>query len=114
MRIDSYSFGKMIIDNREFTKDVVLFPDHVFSPWWRKEGHYLEISDLPEDLLSENPEGVVIGTGYSEGMKVSPEIENLFKSKGMELIIEDTTHAFGTYNNLKDNKKMVALFHLTC
>ena len=63
MRIDSYSFGIIMIDGKTYTSDVIVFPERVFSPWWRKEGHFLRMEDLAE-VLREKPDIIVIGTGY--------------------------------------------------
>ena len=41
MRIDRYAFGNIVIDGKAYTKDVIIFPDRVYSPWWRKDGHFL-------------------------------------------------------------------------
>ena len=125
MQINSYNFGEITIDNKKYNRDVIIYPDKVSSPWQRKEGHYLELADLPEDLISQKPEIVVIGTGYSGVMEVSPEVKEYFKSQninpvrekfsnGVKLIIEPTSTAWQTYNQVSQSKKVIALFHLTC
>ncbi|NIW42891.1 MAG: hypothetical protein GWN27_20845, partial [candidate division Zixibacteria bacterium] len=50
--------------NETYRKDLIIFSDHVFSPWWRKEGHSLEPNDLFE-ALRENPSLIIVGTGAS-------------------------------------------------
>ena len=93
---------------------MIIYPDKIFTPWQRKEGHYLEVADLPKDLIDSKPDEIVIGTGYSGVMKVSPKIKEYFKSQNIELIIEPTSIAWQTYNQLSQSKKVIALFHLTC
>ena len=43
--IDSYQFGKIVIDGVTHTKDVILLPTKTIHNWWRTEGHFLDISD---------------------------------------------------------------------
>jgi hypothetical protein len=33
MRIDSYSFGVMKVDGKEYRQDLIVFPDKVRSNW---------------------------------------------------------------------------------
>jgi len=113
MKIDHYSFGKTVINGKTYTSDVIIYPDSVDSSWWRKEGHYLQPSDLGM-VVSAKPDLLIIGTGYS-GVMVVPEETILFiKSKGVELLVERTEKAVELYNNLSKTRKVVAAFHLTC
>lgn len=112
--IEFYDFGKVKIDGQEYHQDVIIYPNKVFSPWWRKDGHYLIVDDLPKDLMEEKPEIVLIGTGYSGLMGVSSEVRDYFQEQKIELIIEPTIKAWQIYNQLSKEKKVIALFHLTC
>jgi hypothetical protein len=113
MRIDSYRFGDIVIEGREYTSDVIIFPHRIKSDWWRKRGHEI----LPEDLkevMEEKPEIIVVGTGESEMMKVLPETEHYIREQGIELITQATDKACQTYNQLCHSRKVVAALHLTC
>lgn len=114
MYIDSYEFGKIKIEGKEYNQDVVIYPDKVLSPWWRKQGHALSLEDLPKDLLEQKLEVVLIGTGYSGLMKVSSEVKDYFQGQDIKVIIEPTIQAWQKYNHLSQSKKVIALFHLTC
>lgn len=35
--INSYDFGRIVVDGKAYTSDVIIFPDRVNSYWWRKE-----------------------------------------------------------------------------
>jgi len=111
--IDSYHFGHIIIDGREYTSDVIIFPDRVKAGWWRIEGHTLHTEDI-EDVIGEKPEILIIGTGYAGMMRVLAETTQRLKSEGIELIIEKTRRACETYNQLSKSKRVVAALHLTC
>ena len=113
MKIEHYSFGTIIINGKTYTSDVIVYPDHVDSSWWRKEGHYLHSSDLGK-ALSAKPELLIIGTGYSGVMVVPEETVVFVKSKGIHVMVERTENAVELYNSLSKDKKVVAVFHLTC
>ncbi|NOX21209.1 MAG: hypothetical protein GXO99_08160 [Nitrospirae bacterium] len=112
MRIDSCSFGRIVVDGQSYSKDVIIFPDRVYSPWWRREGHHLCMDDL-EEVLKDPPEVLIIGRGYAGVMRVPEDLVKTLQSKGIEVIVERTTQAVRTFNSLK-GKRVVAALHLTC
>jgi hypothetical protein len=59
--IEGYGFGRVTIDGREETRDVIVLPERVVRGWWRKEGHGLVLEDLDE-VLDELPERLLVGT----------------------------------------------------
>jgi len=74
--IEDYSFGKIIINGKKYDSDLIIFKDHIYDSWWRKEGHNLCIDDIKE-IIDIKPEVLIIGTGYFGLMKVPQElIEN--------------------------------------
>ena len=106
MKIDHYSFGKIVINSKTYTSDVIIYPDSVDPSWWRKEGHYLRPVDL-DKALSTKPDLLIIGTGYS-GVMVVPEETILFiKSKGIAVLVERTEKAAELYNTLSKVKSGV-------
>jgi len=72
--IESYDFGRIVINGRTYTTDVIVLPDRVFSSWWRRAGHKLVPADLDE-VVAARPDVLVVGTGYSGLMRVLPETE---------------------------------------
>jgi len=111
--IESYDFGRIVINGRRYTRDVIIFPKHVKDDWWRREGHKLSLEDLKEVFEAE-PEVLVIGTGYNGFMRVPQDVRDYVKSRNIELIVENTRQACQTYNRLHQSKKTIAAFHLTC
>jgi len=112
--IESYDFGRIVIDGKQYGSDVLVFPHRVMSRWWRKEGHRLHINDL-EEVVKEGGEVLIVGTGYSGLMDVLTETKESMRREGFELIIRPTREACETYNNLvKSGKKVIAALHLTC
>lgn len=111
MQIDSYSFGKIIVDGKTYNNDIIVYPDHIKSSWWRKQGHKLHLDDL-KDVIEYNPEHLIIGTGNSGLMKVPEEVKNNLHEKNIYLSIAKTSKAVVLFNN--NNTNTVAALHLTC
>ncbi len=113
MRIELYSFGKIVIDGRTYTSDVIIYPGRVDASWWRKEGHYLQAADLT-DVINAMPDILIVGTGYSGVMTVPEETIRFVRSKGIEMKIERTGKAVELYNTPVKGRKVIAAMHLTC
>lgn len=112
--INSYDFGRIIVDGQRYTSDVIVLPDRVKDSWWRREGHRLHIEDIERVIQKEKPDVLVVGTGYSGLMRVLPETEKYLKSNGIELIAQSTREACETFNRLVKSKRVMAALHLTC
>lgn len=111
--IDSYSFGSMVVDGKEHTNDLIIYPDHIQSSWWRVDGHRLDVEDIKE-IVEAKPEVLVVGTGVSGLVEIPEETEKHIRSKGIRLIAQKTEEAYKTFNELSRSKKVIGAFHLTC
>lgn len=113
MNIDSYSFGRMVIDGKTYQSDLIIYPEKVESSWRRKEGHLLQSEDL-KTVTASNPEVLIIGTGYFGLMKLPDELRNELLGRNLELYVEKSSHAAEIFNAIHTKRKAVAAFHLTC
>ncbi len=109
--IDQYSFGKIIINGKAFTKDIIIQNGQIKS-WWRKQGHNVQLDDVKE-VIKEKPDIMIIGTGGHGAMQVPEETRRFILEKGIKLITEKTSDAVNTFNKEKQENK-AGLFHLTC
>lgn len=89
MHIDNYSLGRIVINNKTYSLDVIVYPDRVDSSWWRKEGHYLNKEDLSKVVMAK-PDIVIIGTGQSGVMEVPKSTVVFLESHGIKVYIEKT------------------------
>ena len=113
-KIDHYDFGEIVINGKRYTNDVIILPDRVISDWWREEGHNLKLVDI-FDILDEDFEYLIIGTGYYGRMSVEDEVIKEFEKRGKRVFIYRTKEAVREYNNLVESgKKVAAALHLTC
>lgn len=111
--INSYSFGDITINNQKFTKDLIIFSDHIASNWRRKTGHFLTEDDITE-IIDYKPEVLIIGSGASGLMKVDDKLKEKLKTLEIEFVIKKTAEAVTEYNRIYKDKKVVAALHLTC
>ncbi|NNG02051.1 MAG: hypothetical protein HKM93_21885 [Desulfobacteraceae bacterium] len=112
--IDSHSFGKMIIDGRQFRSDLIIFPNHqIAENWHRHAGHLLIYEDI-SDLVAEGPEYILVGTGVGGMMRVDRELEGLLQELKINLISARNAKAVKKYNELHQGHQIGACFHLTC
>ena len=111
--IESYSFGRIVIDGRKYTADVLVYPDGVQEGWWRRVSHHLQLEDL-DDALRRSPDVMVIGTGTFGRVSVPPELRDELKQRGVKVIAARTAQAVKRYNEIRDQGEVVAALHLTC
>ncbi|MFC2025871.1 MTH938/NDUFAF3 family protein [Chloroflexota bacterium] len=112
-KVDSFRFGKIVIDGVSHTRDVIILPDRVIGNWWRKSGHTLLEEDLQE-IFKKSPEIVIVGLGTISRMKIPAETRCAIESAGIKLIALSSKQAWVQYNQLSEDKKVAAAIHLTC
>ena len=112
--IDSFAFGTMQIDGRQYTSDLIIYPDGtVQDGWWRKKGHSLSLPDIV-GLLDKKPNAIIVGTGVNGRMKPDEHLHAYLEEKGIEFLVGDNEVAVKWYNELKASGKVGACFHLSC
>jgi len=113
-RVDSYDFGRIVVDGKEYAADLIISPTGVVEGWWRKESHNL----VPEDLLevvAVHPMVLVVGTGADGIMKVPPATVAALEKRGIQVEIYATARAVARYNELaRQGESVAAALHLTC
>jgi hypothetical protein len=110
--IEAYGFGRVTIDGREETRDVIVLPQRVVRGWWRKQGHGLVLEDL-DGVLDELPERLLVGTGAYGRMRPDPDALETLRGRGIEVEVLPTAEAVRRYAEL-DPRKTAAALHLTC
>jgi hypothetical protein len=113
MHIESYVFGRIVINGTIYTSDIIIYPGRVDPTWRRKEGHRLGPGDLIEALKAE-PDVLIIGTGYAGVMRVPQETVDSISAHGIAVRVERTSRAVEIYNELQATGQVIASLHLTC
>ena len=110
--IQGYGFGRVTIDGREETRDVIVLPQRVVRGWWRKEGHGLVLEDL-EEVLDELPARLLVGTGAYGQMRPDRAALETLRARGIDVEVLPTADAVKRYAQL-DPRETAAALHLTC
>jgi len=72
--IDSYEFGRIVVDGRLYTSDIMIRPNGVVCDSWRREsGHLLARGDVG-DLIDSRPDIIIAGQGNPGMMSPTPEL----------------------------------------
>ncbi len=111
--IDSYEFGRIVVDGKSYTSDLIIFPDRVDDTWWRKQGHNLCVEDI-EAAMQSDPEVLVVGTGVDGLMQVPEATAEYVRSRGTDLVVARSDRACELYNEASKRSRAVAALHLTC
>ena len=112
-RIESYRFGKIVIDGTTFEKDVIIISKRVLPNWRREQGHSLNMNDLREVIAAQS-KTLIVGTGTFGRMNIPAETLSALQALGIEVIAAKTEQACQLYNQRKDDGGVAAALHLTC
>jgi hypothetical protein len=111
-RIEDYSFGRVVVDGAEHSRDVIVLPERVVGDWWRRDGHSLVIEDLDE-VLDELPERLIVGCGADGRLHPHPSVVEALGERGVEVEALPTGEAVRRYAD-SDPARTAAALHLTC
>ena len=110
--IAGYEFGRVTVDGREETRDVIVLPERVVRDWWRRDGHGLVLEDL-DAVLDELPARLVVGTGAYGRLRPDPGTIESLRGRGIDVEVLPTAEAVDRYDEL-DPRTTAAALHLTC
>ena len=102
--IQSFEFGKIVIDGQEYTHDIMITPDGQVHKWWRKEGHLVSLDDL-KLLLDDPPKLLIVGAGTNGMMSFPDSLKDYLREKGIEVTYERTNRAVELFNQCDQSQK---------
>jgi len=111
--IDQFEYGTIVIDAQTYESDVIIFPDGTVERWQPRDEHVLRPKDVNE-VIEAKPEAVIIGLGTVGNVKVRPKTEKCLQEAGIEIIAYRTNKACETYQELRGQRKVAAILHITC
>ena len=113
MNLD-FSFGRIVVDGQICNSDIKIVRGKLVPDWWRKSGHTVEIRDV-QDILDSDTAILVIGKGQPGYMKISQRLREHLQQSDIELIVQKTSEAVGTFNRLmREGKAVSGGFHVGC
>jgi polyphosphate kinase 2 (PPK2 family) len=111
--IEGFEFGRLEIDGETYDSDVIVFPDGTVETFRPKDEHILRRRDV-ERILQFEPDAVVIGLGTVGNLEVRRKLEKRLQKAGVEVLAYKTGKALATYRELRGQRRVAAILHITC
>jgi hypothetical protein len=111
-RLEDYSFGRIVVDGEQQTRDLIVLPHRVLANWWRQDGHSLASEDFSE-VQNELPEKLILGTGAQGRLRPPRPVIDELERRGIDVEVLRTADAVRRYGEL-DERRTAAALHLTC
>lgn len=117
-KIDATGFGFIVIDGQRFEKDVVIQAGQRVRKRRKKlskrrygTSHMVSL-DEAQDIYTDGIEWLIIGTGQSDLVRLSPEAEEFFEAHDCQVRLAATPEAVRAWNQATGGG--IGLFHITC
>ncbi len=117
-RIDRTSFGSITIAGEDYEQDIIIRLDG--KPRKRKKklskelfgtSHIISLEEA-EYVYEDGAKWIVIGSGQSGMVQLSPEAADFFQRKGCAVQLMPTPEALRCWNDAQG--PVIGLFHVTC
>ena len=117
-KIDSFNFGFIVVDEKQYAHDVIILPDGTVkersSGKGRLGSHTISRSEI-ETLIKDIPDVVLIGTGFQGMARLAHDAEFLKMEPGLDIVVEPSPQVVKKFNqHVEDGEKVAALIHVTC
>jgi len=117
-KIDSFSFGSIVVDGKKYRRDLILFPDGTVKQrkggLWIFGDHNIKKEEI-EELFQAGAEVALVGIGTSSKARVSDAARKYVQEANLDLSILPSSEAVEKWNQMLDQgKKVAALIHITC
>lgn len=118
MKINGTEFGSITIDDELYSHDVLIRMSGKIEKRKKKLSKELYgtshiLSEEEARFIYEKGSGLlIIGTGQSGNLRLSPEAARFFAEKDCRVLAEPTPKALVRFNETKGKK--IGLFHVTC
>lgn len=118
-KIDSTKFGEIVIAGKKYGQVLIIgekIVERDYNKLKKLFGTSHKIVDWEIDqLLSNSPEVIVIGTGQDGLLEVERDFKQQMADRGIEVIVGKTPEAIRIYNEkIKAGQRINALMHTTC
>jgi hypothetical protein len=116
-KIESISWGRVVVEGARTFKDVKLFPGGAREWDWRETGTQhvpgIQPADV-EELIEHGATVIVLSRGMQLQLEVRPETLRHLEERGIEVQILESKAAAEAYNSLRERHPVGALLHSTC
>jgi len=117
-KVNSFDFGSIVIDGKEYGYDVVVLPDGCVKEREASKGmfggHTIGKAEI-EELAKTKPETIIVGTGTDGLAAVSKDAQAYAQKAKLKLVVLSSSRAIEKLNQLTgEGKHVAALIHITC
>jgi hypothetical protein len=117
-KIDSFNFGFIVVDEKQYSSDIVILPDGTVKERTPGKGrlgsHTIARSEI-EALTKAQPETILIGTGVQNMARLAHDAEFYLLEPDLDLTLAPSGEVVKKYNQLvEEGEKVAALIHITC
>jgi hypothetical protein len=117
-RIDSFNFGFIVVDDKQYDHDVIILPDGTVkersSGKGRLGSHTISRLEM-ETLVKDVPDVILIGTGFQGMARLAHDAEFFKKEPNLDITMEPSPEVVKKFNrHIADGEKVAALIHVTC
>ena len=114
MEVTHYEFGRIVIDGKEYTRDIIIRRGQVEKRKKKNskvyKGRFGHTPLSAEENIPWNSRKLIVGTGMSEALPIMREVEVIAGKKGVEITAMPTAEAIRHINDRDTN----LILHLTC
>ena len=117
-KIDSFNFGFIVVDEKQYSHDVIILPDGTVKERAGGKGrlgsHTISRSEM-ETLAKAAPDVILIGTGFQGMARLAHDAEFFKMEPGLDITMEPSPQVVKKFNqHIEDGEKVAALIHVTC
>ena len=114
IKINSFDFGSVKINNKKYRNDVIVSYKGNVQEVETQLRHLISKREFSL-LLYDQPEMIVVGNGVEGDMQMSPDVLKIAQQKNIKVIDLPSAEAVKKFNKLVGSgKKVVAYIHSTC
>ncbi len=124
VRLERTGFGFIVIDGKKYDEDIVICSNNVeprpkeLSRKYRGMFGHTPLSREEIEYLVDKcgkPEVIIIGTGQYGALPIMNDAMEYISSLNIKLYVDKTPKILNIVNGmLNENKKIIAVIHLTC
>jgi hypothetical protein len=117
-RIDEGWFGSVTIEGTRYEHDILIRLSgkvrkrkKALSKAVTGSAHIVSLAEI-EELYRPKAERLIVGTGYEDRVRLSPEALSFLAEHSVQVDLWPTPEAIGEWNSVEG--QVLGLFHVTC
>jgi hypothetical protein len=116
--IDSFNFGFIVVDGKQYAHDVIILPDGTVkerNPGKGRLGSHSIARNEIESLTRLQPDIILIGTGVQGMARLAHDAEFYLTEPDLNITLLQSPQIVKKYNQYAEGgEKVAALIHVTC